>query len=266
MKVQRDRALSSKTKKKLKTNEQPTQCGDTAHAKVTIVARDAAKSAAAFAALKAAIAEFDKHPQGKTGGDEAAARYFYGQAKLVLADKDFESYIALGFPVGLNFDPNNKAMKEKSLKRFDDWVKQKQKIGGDAVTKYQAVLDVKDAADSIAAAARRGQIPQDLNDALFTAAIPQDVRTGEFAEDKVEAFCDKMAEVADPLEKASIDAYGACLDESTKLGWFSEWSKLCERELGQIKPDEFPSVSELRAEPNEVAPIVDVEPPAAKIE
>jgi tetratricopeptide (TPR) repeat protein len=267
MKVQRDRALSAKNqaKKKVKANEQPTQCGDTAHAKITMVNRDDTKVRAALAALRASAAEFEKH-QGKTGGDEGGARYYYAQAKFVEADKDFEAYLAVQFPLGLNFDPNNKAIKDRSLKRFDDWIKSKTKLGADAKAKYETVANVKDAANSIAAAARLGQISQELSDELFTAGIPQDVRTGEFAEDKVEAFCDALTDKADPLEKTSLDAYGLCLGKSTELGWFSEWSKLCERELGQIKPEEFPTVSELRAEPNAVAPVTDVEPPAAKIE
>ena len=269
VKVDRQRALSQKgqAKKKQKVNEQPTQCGAESHAKVTVVARDDRKAKEALAAFGSAISAFDK-AQGKTGGDEGGARYYYALAKMVQADKDFEAYIALKFPTALNFDPapEHKAIREKSLKRFDDWVKQKTKVGGDATAKFEGVLAIKEAANSIAAAARMGQISEDFSDALFTAPIPQDVRTGEFADDKVEAFCDKMTEVADPLEKRSLEAYGVCLGKSTELGWFSEWSKLCERELGQIKPDEFPTVSELRAEPNNVAPITDVEPPAGKIE
>jgi len=123
------------------------------------------------------------------------------------------------------------------------------------------VLAVKDPADSITAAARLGQIAQNASDQLFTAEIPKNVRTGEFADEKVEAFCDRMTEVAEPLEKTSLEAYGICLAKSTELGWFSDWSKMCERELGQIKPEEYPTASELHDEPNQVAPIVEVEPP-----
>ncbi len=268
MKVQRDRALSAKNqaKKKVKANEQPTQCGDNAHAKVTMVTRDATKVAQALAAFKAATGEFEKR-QGKTGGDEGGARYYYAQAKFIEADKDFEGYIALQFPQGLNFDPNNKAIKERSDKRLDEWVNNKVKLAGTTNDKYNAIAQIKDAANSIARGRPRGSRSRRTSaDALFTAGIPQDVRTGEFADDKVEAFCDRLTEVADPLEKKSLDAYGICLGKSTELGWFSEWSKLCERELGQIKPDEYPTVSELRAEPNAVAPVTDVELPAAKIE
>lgn len=70
-----------------------------------------------------------------------------------------------------------------------------------------------------------------------------------------------MTEVAEPLEAASLNAYGVCLSKSTELGWFSDWSKMCERELGQIKPEEFPTASELRADPTNVAPVIAVEPP-----
>jgi hypothetical protein len=53
-----------------------------------------------------------------------------------------------------------------------------------------------------------------------------------------------------------------CLSKSTELGWFSDWSKLCEHELGQIKPEQFPTASELHGEADNVAPIVAPEPPA----
>ena len=44
------------------------------------------------------------------------------------------------------------------------------------------------------------------------------------------------------------------------------WSKLCERELGQIQPEDFPTASELRAAPDEVAGVSDVEPAFLKVE
>ena len=81
-------------------------------------------------------------------------------------------------------------------------------------------------------------------------------------QDKVDAYCDALTTAAEPLAEKSLTAYGACLQKSTELGWFSEWSKLCERELGQIKPEQFPTASELRGDPNQVSPLITVEPPA----
>jgi hypothetical protein len=269
VRIVRERAISTKKPKKTKKGaaEQPIQCGPESKIKLTVVKRDERKLKESLAAFASAAREYDKR-QGKTGGDEAGARYYYGIAKVADADKDFEAYLELRFPFGLNFDPapEHKAITARSLKRFNDWVEQKKKIGGTASSKYEAVLAIKDPANSITAAARLGQISQNFSDALFTAEIPKDVRTGEFADEKVEAFCDRMTEVAEPLEARSLEAYGVCLAKSTELGWFSEWSKLCERELGQIKPEEYPTASELHGDPNQVAPVVDVEAPAIKLE
>ena len=63
----------------------------------------------------------------------------------------------------------------------------------------------------------------------------------------------------------SLEAFGACLSKSTELGWFSEWSKLCEHELGQIKPEEFPTAAELHGDPDQGRPVTAFEP-AAKID
>ncbi len=267
VKIVRERAINMKKQKRQKRggNDQPTQCGPESKIKLTVVKRDDRKVREAMQEFAAAAKEFEK-TSGKTGGDEGGARYYYAQSKLAQADKDFESYLDEKFPQGLNFDPKNKAISEKSLKRFNDWVANKTKVGGKATSQYESILGIKDAATSIAAAARIGQIQQDFSDALFTAEIPKDVRTGEFADEKVEAFCDRMTEVAEPLEARSLEAFGVCLNKSTELGWFSEWSKLCERELGQIKPEEYPTASELRGTPNQVAPVIAVEPPVNKLD
>ena len=261
VKIVRERAINLKKKKGRRMgSDQPTQCGPDSKIKLTVVKRDPRKSKDAETAFKAAAKVFEKSA-GKTGGDEGAARYYYGIAKVADADGDFESYLSETFPANLNFDPQNKAVAEKSKKRFEEWVKRKTDIGGKARVKYEAVLAIKDAANSITAAARIGQINQNFSDALFTAEIPKDVRSGEFADEKVEAFCDQMTIVAEPLEAKSLEAYGVCLSKSTELGWFSDWSKMCERELGQIKPEEYPTAAEITAEPTNVAPVIAVEPP-----
>ena len=242
-----------------------TQCGPTSKIKLTVVQRDERKVKEALAAFAAARAEFEKHAGGKTGGDEAGARYYYAQSKLALADRAFEDYLEMAFPQGLDFDPKNQTVANKSMQRFDKWVADKTKTGGKATSHYEDVLAVKDSATSIAAAARIGQIQQHFSDMLFTAEIPKDVRTGQFADDKITAFCDHMDEVAGPLEKRALEAFRTCLSKSTELGWFSDWSKLCERELGQIRPDEFPTATELRGGPK-LATMITIEPPITRLE
>ena len=34
-----------------------------------------------------------------------------------------------------------------------------------------------------------------------------------------------------PIAEVSVNAFGFCLDKSTELNWFNQWSRLCEKEL-----------------------------------
>lgn len=264
VRVTRERAVAGKRSKRRKGSEQPTQCGPESKIKLVTVNRDERQVKDAMTAFSRAIAEFERG--GGKGGDDGNGRYFYAQAKFYQAEKDFEGYLALRFPRGLNFDPQNPGIKKRSDKRLTEWFNEKQKIGASAREKFEATIGTRDAASAIAAAARIGQIQQNFSDALFTAEIPDDVRTGSFADEKVEAFCDRLTELAEPLASKSLEAYSGCLSKSTELGWFSEWSRLCERELGQIEPDKYPTASELRASPDATSLISDVERPTIKLE
>src|SRR5205807_1699225 len=121
------------------------------------------------------------------------------------ADVEYEKYLDIKFPTGLNFGDGlpehkaaNEAVSKKSKTRFDEWVKSKTKLAEVANGRYGDVLSIKDNANSIAAAAREGQVTQNFSDALFTASIPDDVRRTQMiegydvAQDKVDAYCDQL--------------------------------------------------------------------------
>ncbi|HLU68650.1 MAG TPA: hypothetical protein VKZ63_20355, partial [Kofleriaceae bacterium] len=112
---------------------------------------------------------------------------------------------------------------------------------------------------AVAAAARVGQSFQNFADGLYTAEVPRDQRTGPYAEDTWDAYCDALTTVAAPLEEESIKGFTFCLETTTALNWFNSWSKLCERELGQIRPQDFPTASEVHADPDQVAAITDTQ-------
>jgi hypothetical protein len=262
VKVMRDRAISRKA---TQLRAEQKQCGDTTKTKVTMIARDARRVRDAMAAFASAAAEWEK-VGGKTGGEELLAKHYYAQAKLAEADRDFEAFLGAGLPSNLDFNREDAATRAKNLKRFDEWIVKSGKLADTAIQKLNATLKIQDNATSIAVAARLGQLSQHHADALFTTEIPLSVRTGAFAEDKIEAFCDKMTEFADPMEARAVMAYETCLEQSKRLGWFSEWSRLCERELGQIVPNKYPTASELRAEPDQIGAIVAVEAPLRKLE
>jgi hypothetical protein len=241
------------------------QCGDVTRTKITVVSRDARKVKDAMAALAAAAAEWAK-VGGKTGGEEAVARHHHAQGRLALADRAYEAFLAVALPANLDFHRADPAIQARSLARFDRWLAERRRAATETIQQYAAAQQVTDNATSIAAVARLAQLQHNQADALFTTEIPLAVRTGRFAEDKVEAFCDRMAEYADPLEAEAIRAYQVCLDQSKRLGWYSAWSRLCERELGQLRPVEHPPASELRAEPTRAAAIIALEPAIRRLE
>ncbi len=62
-----------------------------------------------------------------------------------------------------------------------------------------------------------------------------------------------MTDQAEPLENKAVEGLSTCLNKSTELSWFNDWSELCEGELNQLKPNEYPLASEIRAQPGYAA-------------
>jgi TolA-binding protein len=243
----------------------PTQCGPESKIKLTVVPRDKRLVAQARTHFGRAIQAYKGLSPESIPGDEGArnarmatAVYWFAAANFYSAESDYEEFLALDFPTGLDFDPRNERKAEQSKKRFFEWLERKRKMAERAVTRYRQIADIRGGGQAwrIAAAARVGQIFQNFADGLYTAEIPRDVRTGPYAEDAVDAYCDQLTTEAGPLENESVSAFGFCLDRSTELNWFNDWSKLCERELGQIRPAEFPTAAEVHAEANLVAPVL----------
>jgi hypothetical protein len=79
-------------------------------------------------------------------------------------------------------------------------------------------------------------------------------------QDAVDAYCDELTNLADPLEKRSIEAFSFCLDSSNKLNWYNDWTQLCEAELAQIRPQDFPAAGEIRTPPTYVPVSIDTQP------
>lgn len=288
VKVTRERAIASKRKKgkRKKGSDLPTQCGPESKIKLVVKERDPRPMKAAQREFSAAIRLFangkavDKVP-GEGAEKQARQELMiesYAAAKFYLAEEDYEKFLSLAFPKKLNFDPNKEKVKKKSLATFQAWMADKGHMmmalvsPGDQVSPktnkkmgigaYREVIQIKGGgADwAIAAAARSGQVSQNFSDALFTAEVPPNLRVGEWAEDLVDAYCDQLTTAAAPLEDQSVGAFSFCLETSTDLNWFNSWSKLCERELGQIRPEDFPTAAELHSTARDMASITDVEP------
>jgi tetratricopeptide (TPR) repeat protein len=253
VKVARERAVAAR---KAKDTGPRLRCGEPSASKLTVVDRDPRLVNQARAAFAGAAKAFTG-----TVKDDPIARHFAANARFVESTLGFEAYLALKFPANLDFDPRRPAVAKQSLARFDRWLADKMAAAKRTNDELFAVLAYKDNASSIGAAARIGQLSQTFADAMFSAEIPATVRTGPFADDKTEAYCEALENHGTPLSETAIGAYKACLNKSTELGWFSDWSQLCERELGQIRPSEFPTTRERRGDSDRVAVVTAAEPP-----
>jgi hypothetical protein len=225
------------------------QCGDATKVKLTVVPRDESTVRAAMSAFASAMASY------KDGMDRGAL-YHYALAKLGVTERAYEKYLALAIPGNLDFTPARAA---QSRKRFETWLESKRAVAVNLSKAYADVAALKDGATSIAAASRLGQVFESFSGQLFRAEIPASLRTGPYAAEASQAYCDAVTEAADPLEADATRAFEVCLGTSTRLGWFSESSRVCERELGQLDPSKWPTASELRKNPEAIAPIVAVE-------
>ena len=142
--------------------------------------------------------------------------------KLDPEQQPLSNVYALAFPTGLSFaEPAKKAA---SMKAFEAWMKTLQTTGAAAQKYYEAMIQA-DPATRAHAAARLAQVSFRIAEILARAEIPKDVRTGEFASDKITAFCDEMEEVAAPLVMRGEEALGQCAGATGgATGW---WSSYC---------------------------------------
>ncbi len=188
---------------------------------------------------------------------------------MMQGDLEYEKFLKIQMPDKLDFSQapdgsgagrikSQKAKVEESKKKFKVYLDSKGKQLEAARKIYQNVILFKNAHWVIAAAARIGQVFQDFSGQLYTAPVPKagSAPAGYPQEDFEQlfhdAYCDALTDQAEPIEAKAIDGLSICLNKSTELSFSDEWSQLCEAELNQIKPIEYPLAAEIRAQPGSV--------------
>jgi hypothetical protein len=193
----------------------------------------------------------------------AAAGAAFHQAELV-----YEDFLRVKFPENLDFqapsqyDSKRKAEAKKkksteSVKRFTAYLDEKGKLaarlagaGKDSKGLYNNVTEFKVAHFTVAATARLGQVWADFVNQLYTAEIPKELKEqDEWGLRPREIFCDALVDKAEPIEAKAVEGYTFCLKAATQESWFNEWSTLCEVELNQMQPSEYPLAAEAKPEP-----------------
>ncbi|MEO8700828.1 MAG: hypothetical protein ABI867_12335 [Kofleriaceae bacterium] len=249
MKLARDRVLPPVVQPPSAQQRQGTRarCGPAGATTYTAIPRDANLVREGVAALAAATRLF-----ARIQNPDPVVRGAYALAQVRLADLDLEAYLAVKFPTNLDFSPTTKSTREASLKRFNGFVETKKKLGEVAKQRYTNVLADKEPVSAVAAASRLGLIAQTFANELGNAPIPTTMRTQTYAKDAIEAYCDLLGDVSEPLEKLAIDSYDLCIKKAGELGVTDDWAKSCLRERAVLAPATFALTAELVP----VAPLV----------
>ena len=61
-------------------------------------------------------------------------------------------------------------------------------------------------------------------------------------------YCGALEDEAAKVEAKAVEGFRACMTAATQQSWYNNWSRLCERELNQLQPVEFPLASEIKPE------------------
>jgi tetratricopeptide (TPR) repeat protein len=213
-------------------------CGPASQRAWIVVPRDAATKAAALAAFAGVIDRVGAWVPATVGRQEL--RHDLGLAKLYEGDELREAALATPRPTGLELAA---------------WLTTRAGARDRAAEKYAEVFAAGDPRASLAAAARSAQLADDFADDLFTLAIPSSLRSGELAEDRIDAYCDALTAAAEPVLASAVDKYAACFANANELDRVSDWSALCERALERLEPAKYPALSELRRRAERDAPV-----------
>ena len=245
-----------------------TQCGPATKSKITVFDRSRQQAAAAQEHFRAAIKLWQAGDAGNpiTGRDAEArkglAAYAAAGAAFHLAEQHYEDLLRIKFPQGLDFSqpsprdsPRRRAAVHKKLddsrQRFAAYLDDKAKALAAARSGYLEVFKLRQAQWTIAAAARVGQLYQDFAGQLYTAEIPKDLPAVDaWGGHPRDDYCVRLEEEAEKVEGKAIEALRSCLAAATSESWYNQWSRLCEQELSQLQPGQFPVAAEVKPEPS----------------
>jgi len=274
-------AINSKIKDKKKKLKEKlrTQCGPPTSSKITVYDRSskpASEGQKHFSEVLKLWAKGDAEKKlssqvpnaGEAAARDVFMRFAVAGAAFYQAEEVYEKFLKTKFPQGLDFQQptqfDSKRVAEAKKKKFEDSQKKfmvylteksklAERLAGPSAEKkgmYDYVLDYHVAHWTIAASARIGQVFADFVNQLYTAEIPKDLKEqDEWGNRPREIFCDALVDKAEPIESKAVVGYDLCLKAATKESWFNEWSTLCEVELNQIKPSEYPLAAEAKPEP-----------------
>ena len=252
--------LRKKGKKGKKKPDIPKYCGSATQGIITVHKRDSKLAADAQSRFNTAIKLSGKKPKIPDNENDRIEAYknALGMSMVYKADQKYEEYLRVNIPEDLDFyteewkkgsgipqwERQYKKQEEKkkeSEKRFKEFYTQKTTLGGELIEAYANVKSTASPFWVLAAAARTAVLSQNFADQLYRAQVPKSMKT----EEMYFAYCDALAIQAEGPEKKAVEAFTYCLQKSTEFQFFNEFSRMCEEELQQRNPEDYPATNEM---------------------
>lgn len=163
-----------------------------------------------------------------TPEEQASSRILMAEVRFIQAERNFQDFVdvKLEFPV----KTLRKRIKEKADKR---------KLAEEA---YRAVIDMKVARWSSAAAYRVGEMSINFRDEFKALPIPPEIENDPDAVDEYVAWIED--ELIYPAEDAAIKGFEYALTLAHDLKVYNEWSRKSAEQLSALNPDAFPVTGE----------------------
>jgi hypothetical protein len=240
----------------------PKHCGSPTQGIITVHRRSKKRSAAAQARFARVLKLVGKGTKiALPEDDPKRAEDFknaWAMAMIYRADEDYERYLRISMPEDLDFvvegwrkssgvaawERKYAAQVKKaadSKKRVEAFFTKKMGLAEALEQRYAAVIQTGSPYWTLAAAARTASVMQNFADQLYRAEVPADFKT----QDQVWAYCDALADMAEPIQKKALAAYEYCIERSTQYQFFNEFSRLCEEEMQQRDAETYPATNEL---------------------
>ncbi len=256
----RKKASRLRKKGKKKKDDVPKYCGSATQGLITVHSRDKKKSAQAQSHFSTAVKLSSKKVDIPKEDNARAEAYknAVGMSMVYKADQKYEQYLRINIPEELDFYVEDwkkgsgipqwerqykkqAQIKADSEKRFKEFYESKTKTSQELVKAYAEVKKSGSPHWVLAAAARTAVLSQNFADQLYRASVPRSMKT----EEMYFAYCDQLAMFAENPEKLAVQAFTYCLKKSTEYQFFNQFSRMCEEELQQRQPDEYPATNEM---------------------
>lgn len=158
--------------------------------------------------LQALIAQ---HRAAAQKSEVASDRSAFARALFHAAESRLERALLLRAPTGLNFSEDRPARKKRSMQRFKTFLAELQTHIAEVGEAYREVVRSSgDGALQARAAHRTALLLRQSSKLLTLIEIPIDVRSGPYRQDSIDAFCDALAQEAEPMAAQAQAAAERC--------------------------------------------------------